>query len=352
MLFFLNNQSSRAGAPNENYARELLELHTLGRAAYLGAARTRGRAARSAGGPARRLCRCRCLGGRAGPSPAGRWQRTSRSMAAGGCRDTGEFAFVGGLARPVPEALPRPGLDPFAGAMVHGRAVLDALAEHPATARFVCTNWSAGWSGSRCRHAMRPRRAAPSAPAARRRTRSPTWCAPSWRGPEVADPELGRMRRPLDAVAAAARAYGCRSTPTPALFGQMAAAGQAPLRLAPAGRAAAGRHAIHGASALRTRWDCCGAGPQQPAAPGRRRSMPNGRAAGGEVTGGWPRRRSGPPASRWARRSPGSGPRPAAPERPVRPRWRSWPAGCWPRRPSSGSGPMTRRRRRPPCPPC
>jgi len=35
MLYYLNNQSSRSGSPNENFARELFELHTLGRSAYL-----------------------------------------------------------------------------------------------------------------------------------------------------------------------------------------------------------------------------------------------------------------------------------------------------------------------------
>ena len=35
MLFYLNNRSSKAGNANENYARELFELHTLGRGAYL-----------------------------------------------------------------------------------------------------------------------------------------------------------------------------------------------------------------------------------------------------------------------------------------------------------------------------
>ena len=30
MLVYLDNQSNRRGAPNENYARELMELHTLG----------------------------------------------------------------------------------------------------------------------------------------------------------------------------------------------------------------------------------------------------------------------------------------------------------------------------------
>src|SRR5476649_1756534 len=37
MQIYLNNRTSRGGAANENYARELFELHTLGRPAYLNA---------------------------------------------------------------------------------------------------------------------------------------------------------------------------------------------------------------------------------------------------------------------------------------------------------------------------
>ena len=36
MLFYLDNISNRKQGPNENYARELCELHTMGEAAYLG----------------------------------------------------------------------------------------------------------------------------------------------------------------------------------------------------------------------------------------------------------------------------------------------------------------------------
>jgi uncharacterized protein (DUF1800 family) len=36
MLYYLDNAVSRATTPNENYARELLELHTMGAGAYLG----------------------------------------------------------------------------------------------------------------------------------------------------------------------------------------------------------------------------------------------------------------------------------------------------------------------------
>jgi uncharacterized protein (DUF1800 family) len=35
MQYYLSNRSSRSGAANENYARELFELHTMGRGAYL-----------------------------------------------------------------------------------------------------------------------------------------------------------------------------------------------------------------------------------------------------------------------------------------------------------------------------
>ncbi|MDX2223050.1 MAG: DUF1800 domain-containing protein [Rhodospirillaceae bacterium] len=40
MLFYLDNADSRAFIPNENYARELLELHTMGRGSYLGVVAT------------------------------------------------------------------------------------------------------------------------------------------------------------------------------------------------------------------------------------------------------------------------------------------------------------------------
>lgn len=36
MLRYLDNANSEADRPNENYAREVMELHTMGRAAYLG----------------------------------------------------------------------------------------------------------------------------------------------------------------------------------------------------------------------------------------------------------------------------------------------------------------------------
>ncbi|TDH59415.1 DUF1800 domain-containing protein [Dankookia rubra] len=254
MLYFLNNQSSRAGAPNENYARELLELHTLGRPAYFGAARTTKDVPRDAEGRP------------AGYVDADVWEAarafTGWSVAAGqsidGARrlpDTGEFAFVEAWHDQYQKRFLGQALDPFAGAMAHGRAVLDALAGHPATARFVCTKlvrWLVGEPAPEATvaRAVAAFRGNPAAPDQIARTVRAILA-----GPEIADPRLGRMRRPLDAVAAAARAYAVPLVPGAALFGRMAAAGQLPFGWpAPDGQPLDAVQ-YDGAGALRTRWD-------------------------------------------------------------------------------------------------
>lgn len=133
MLYYLDNVYSSNAGPNENYARELFELHTLGAASYLGS-----------------LPQAQVPGFPANPSgyvdndvyEAARaftgWRvRNSSSDAAIG--NTGEFFTHAPwhdrfqktvLGRYLPND--RPALD-------DGRAVLDAVAAHPATARHLCT---------------------------------------------------------------------------------------------------------------------------------------------------------------------------------------------------------------------
>ncbi|MCB4820832.1 DUF1800 domain-containing protein [Roseicella aerolata] len=253
MLYYLNNQSSRAGAPNENYARELLELHTLGRPAYFGAARTNREVPRDAEGRP------------AGYVDADVWEAarafTGWTVAAGQALDparrlpdTGEFAFVEGWHDPYQKQFLGQSLDPFAGGMAHGRAVLDTLAGHPATARFVCAKLVRFLVGEPV-----PAPALARAVAAFRRHGGETdqiarVARAILTGPEIADPRLGRMRRPLDAVAAAARAYALPFTPSPALLGQMAGAGQALFSWpAPDGQPLEASQ-YDGAGALRSRW--------------------------------------------------------------------------------------------------
>ena len=253
MLVYLNNQSSRAGAPNENYGRELLELHTLGRAAYRGSARN--------GRDVPRL-------------PDGRpafyvdadvWEAaralTGWSVASGQAFDgtrslprSGEFAYVAQWHDPYQKHFLGQDLDPFAPAMAHGQAVLDALAAHPATARFLCTKLARFLLGD-------PPPAAAIARAEAAWTRSlgqDDQIARTIRalltGPEILDPTLGRARRPVDAMAAAVRGLDIPFTPTPALIGQLSAAGQTPFGWAPPDGQPLDAAPYLGATALRARW--------------------------------------------------------------------------------------------------
>lgn len=256
MLYYLNNQSSRAGAPNENYARELLELHTLGRPAYFGAARSNRDVPRNAAGHP------------AGYVDADVWEAarafTGWSVAAGqpvgpGRRlpDTGEFLFVEAWHDPYQKQVLGRQLDPFAGPMAHGRAVLDLLAGHPATARFVCAKLARWLVGATPQGSVPEPVLARAVAAFRQHAAAPDQIARVVRailaGPEIGDPALGRMRRPLDAVAAAMRAYGLPFA-GPAVFGQMAAAGQLLFGWpSPDGQPLEATQ-YDGAGALRTRW--------------------------------------------------------------------------------------------------
>ena len=250
LLFYLNNEISRAGAPNENFARELFELHTLGRAAYQG----QGREVPKLPG-----------GGAAFYVDADVWEAarafTGWSVANGqqfdGARTlprTGTFAYVATWHDPYQKRCLGRALEAFAPAMAHGRAVLDALAAHPATARFICTKLARFLLGEPV-----PAPAVARAEAAfRRHAERPDQIARVVHslldGPEASDPRLSRTRRPVDAMAAAARALVVPFTPNPGLGGQLAAAGQLPFGwLSPDGQPLDAEPYL-GATALRARW--------------------------------------------------------------------------------------------------
>ncbi|WP_149537077.1 DUF1800 domain-containing protein [Siccirubricoccus phaeus] len=253
MLAYLSNASSRAGAPNENYARELLELHTMGRPAYFGAARTArdvpklpdGRPAGYVDADVWEAARALTGWSIANSQPLDPSRRLPR---------TGEFAYVAGWHDPYQKRFLGLELEPFAPDMADGRAVLDALATHPATARFVCTKLARFLIGEK----------APEAAIARgereflRHATAPDQIARVTRalllGPEITQAGLGRVRRPLDVIAAGARALDLPFTPTLQLLGQMAPAGQLLFGWgAPDGQPVEGWPYL-GASALRTRW--------------------------------------------------------------------------------------------------
>jgi uncharacterized protein (DUF1800 family) len=138
MQYYLSNRSSRAGSANENYARELFELHTLGRAAYLND----------------RYDRWREVPGALKGRPTGYIDQdvyeaarafTGWTIEDGGNIDarrklpaTGRFVYVENWHDGYQKRVLATEFDAFAEAQSDGRKVLDLVAAHPATARFVC----------------------------------------------------------------------------------------------------------------------------------------------------------------------------------------------------------------------
>jgi hypothetical protein len=105
MLTYLDNQANRKGAPNENYARELMELHTLG----VDGGYTQGDVMELA----------RCLTG---------WGVKEKFW-------TGEFTFAENQHDDGAKQVL--GLTLLPGGLAEAESVLDCLAQHPAAARFV-----------------------------------------------------------------------------------------------------------------------------------------------------------------------------------------------------------------------
>ena len=226
MLYYLNNRSSRAGAANENYARELFELHTFGRGAYLNEFYNRWRDVPGAltGQPKGFIDQDVYEAARAFTG----WTVEDGSGLGGSDRlpATGRFAYVDSWHDNYQKRVLATEFDPFRPALEDGRKVLDLVAAHPATARFV--------SGKLCRRLLGVEPSAALLAAA-----SETWRA-ALRAPDqiarvvrtiVLSPEFARsadlrVRRPLDLVAALVRGAGMDFVPTEGLVNEMAAAGQ------------------------------------------------------------------------------------------------------------------------------
>jgi uncharacterized protein (DUF1800 family) len=132
MLIYLDNYVSGATAPNENYAREIMELHTLGSAAYLGTVNP-ATVERAANGVAVGFTdqdviqASRALSG---------WsllygQRGENNVVLG---NTGEFFFNARQHNRNAGSILGVSLAGVSNDMAQGRRLLDILAAHPATA--------------------------------------------------------------------------------------------------------------------------------------------------------------------------------------------------------------------------
>lgn len=205
MLYYLNNNSSTRDGPNENWARELMELHTLGAANYYGFAdpATMPRDPLDASVPAGYTDIDVYEVARAFTGwtlREGHWQYPNEN--------DGTFVYRAAWHDAGAKTVLGTTLPAGQAAMKDGRDVLDRLASHPATARFVC--------GKLIRRFVTdtpPATLVESAAAVFRR---------AWQAPDQIEQVLrhiltsdamynawgSKMRRPFEAIIAAMRASG------------------------------------------------------------------------------------------------------------------------------------------------
>ncbi len=210
MLYYLNNRSSRAGAANENYARELFELHSLGREHYLNEFYNRWRDVPGALKGQPRVSSTRTWTKPRGPSPAGAWRTAAAWAGPSACPASGRFAYVESWHDPYQKRVLGVEFDPFQPARADGRKVLDLIADHPATARHL--------SGKLCRRlvgeGVSPRLLSAAADLWWRARRQPDQIARVVElialSPDFARSGGARVRRPLALAAAFVRGTGMR----------------------------------------------------------------------------------------------------------------------------------------------
>ncbi|MFQ3638720.1 MAG: DUF1800 domain-containing protein [Chloracidobacterium sp.] len=137
MMYYLNLVSSRNTAPNKNFARELLELHTLGATNYFP------NAADAPVFPSGQMS----TGYTENDVTQVAAALTGWTIAAGqrigttNLPNTGQFIFVPQWNDPAARTVlnvPLPAAT-SANPMIQGQRILDLLAANPSTARFVCT---------------------------------------------------------------------------------------------------------------------------------------------------------------------------------------------------------------------
>lgn len=138
MLYYLNNEESRASPANENFARELLELHTLGAQNYLNDTAPNWR---DVPGAADGLA----LGYidqdvyEVARAFTGWTVGDGRYIAEGSeTPPTGRFYYVEAWHDPYQKRILGVEFEPNQAPMADGDRVLDILALHPGTAAFVC----------------------------------------------------------------------------------------------------------------------------------------------------------------------------------------------------------------------
>lgn len=225
MQYYLDNAFSKDGPANENYARELFELHTLGADNYLNHLYNRWRDVPGAleGKPIGYIDQDVYEAARAFTG----WTIADGRMTSGTLKlpDTGEFTYYDGWHDNAQKRILAYELDSNLPPLYDGLTVLTLLASHPGTAQFVCTKL--------CRRLV-----ADTPPPALVQRAVDTWIAAKdapdqikqtirtiLLSPEFAATWGQKVKRPFELVAAFIRATDANFTPTQALFDQISEMG-------------------------------------------------------------------------------------------------------------------------------
>lgn len=225
MLLYLNNAKSKASPANENYARELFELHTLGADHYYNNLYNRWREVPGAvhGAPIGYIDQDVYEAARAFTG----WTIEDGSNTGRGTTfpSTGKFTYFDGWHDNYQKRVLGNEFDPNAPPMADGNKVLDLVAHHPGTAIYLCTKLC--------------RRLVSDEPPKQLLTRAvKTWQKYAKHpeqikyvlrtiilSPEFADSEGRKVKRPFEFVASFLRTTGASFVPNEHLFNSVADAG-------------------------------------------------------------------------------------------------------------------------------
>lgn len=226
MLYYLDGVASKASPANENFARELFELHTLGARHYLNHLYTKWRDVPGAleGKPAGYIDQdvyeaARCFTG---------WTVENGEEDDGGVKRpvTGKFLVHEAWHDPYQKRVLGNEFDSQRPAVEDGCRVLDLVAAHPATARFLAEKLCRRFVADSPPDALVAR--AEAAFSAHRD--APDQIAQTLRAiflaPEFLDAPKSKLKRPLEYLASFVRWGGIEFTPTMEVSGALESMGQ------------------------------------------------------------------------------------------------------------------------------
>jgi uncharacterized protein (DUF1800 family) len=226
MQYYLSNHSSRAGSANENYARELFELHSFGRENYLNDHYDRWHDVPGAaeGRPIGYIDQDVYEAARAFTG----WTIEDGTQVDQGRKlpQTGRFAYIENWHDGYQKRVLATEFDPFAQPMADGRKVLDLIAAHPATARHLTMKLCIRLIGPQASDGLK----AMAADKWQKSANAPDQIAQVVRAivgsPEFMQSRGAKVKRPLALMANYVRVMGYDFTPTDGIYNQIGNAGQ------------------------------------------------------------------------------------------------------------------------------